>query len=147
MTPEVPDGILGEGTRYRREPQEGTPGWSQGMPLRNAVSLALRVLVAVGILHYIFRRVVLADILAAIASAPVGFLAMALGLTIVMHAIARYRLKVLTGSQGISLTTFQRLTVGGTVPLGEARMGTASSGGILGEPGRTQPAFVRHDRA
>ncbi len=81
------------------------------MRMRNAASVVLRLSVAVGILHYIFRRVALADILAAIGAAPVGYLAVALGLTIVMHTIAGYRFKVLAGSQGIPLTTFQAVEI------------------------------------
>ncbi len=102
------------------------------MRLRNAASVALRVSVAVGILHYIFRRVVLAEILAAIASAPVGYLTMAFGLTIVMHAIAGYRFKVLTGSQGISLTTFQAVEINlATVFYSLFLPGGNLSGGII----------------
>jgi len=73
--------------------------------------MALRLSVTVGILSYLFRRVPISDVMAAMATAHARSLLLAFVLCVLTHFIAGYRLMLLTDRQGISVSTAQAVEI------------------------------------
>lgn len=84
------------------------------MSVRNGffrVLRLLRVFIAFGILYYLFSKIPLSEVMAAITSAKVGYVLAAFIISILSQFILAYRLKFLTDRQEISLSTFQLLEI------------------------------------
>lgn len=77
------------------------------MGLKHSLFVLVRCAVGIGILYALFLRVPLFEVIAAMASAQVGPVIVALMISLLVHVVAGYRLKLFTGRQGISLSTFQ----------------------------------------
>jgi uncharacterized membrane protein YbhN (UPF0104 family) len=71
----------------------------------------LKVLIAASILFIVFRFVPLADVAGTIASARIGYLLAAVPIILLIPYLSARRLKILTDSQGMSLTVRQILEV------------------------------------